>query len=124
MLKRAQDFTARRRKAQRRAYRIRMKLIAASAPLEETEKDGRAGAAPESSLTILCQGEHSGESAEEGAAEEGEAEAGMRAADVESTARDAGTNGSEGVIPPPSPPSPSRRARIGIPPPSPPSRRA
>ena len=56
----------------------------------------------------------------EGAAEEGEAEAGMRAADVESTARDAGNNGSEGVIPR----SPPCRARIGIPPPSPPSRRA
>jgi len=116
MRKRAQDFTARRRKAQRRAYRLRMKKVM----LMKLIKSDEAGAAPESSLTILCQGEHSGESAEEGAAEEGEAEAGMRAADVESTARDAGNNGSEGVIPR----SPPCRARIGIPPQSPPSRRA
>ena len=115
MKKRAPDFMARRRRAENKEYyRMRKKR---EAGMKADMKEAPASAASESSLTTPRPVEHTGESGGEGVAR-------VPSADVESTARDAGMNASnggagtsEGSSPEiPDPPSlpPSRSARRGV----------
>ena len=88
MKTRASDFNARRRKLKDRQYRRRKKRVAGR---KETKEEAPAMAASESSVKKPRPVEHTGDVARE-------EEAGVPSADVESTARDAGTNASDGGV--------------------------
>ena len=86
MRKRASDFMARRRKAENKEYRMRKKR---EASMKAVMEEAPATAASEISLTTPRPVENTGEST-------GDGEAGVPSVDVESTARDAGTNAIDG----------------------------